>query len=196
MKRKFLYVLLILLVLGACFFIYVYFNDSYRFYLEYKIINYLPYENGKYIKVDIPRNNGIKYLEEEKIDEVFNMDGAIIYFGYSTCPWCRNIISPLIEVAKNSDTSLYYVDVHKLKNKDRIFELLGDNLKLDENKNKRLYVPDVYFVRDGEILFHHIGSIDSYKNPFIGMNESQEKELISVYMDGINMLKKEDVVHE
>lgn len=191
MKKKLLYVLLVFLLICACFSIYVYFNDSTRFYLSYTIYNYFPYENGKYIKVDIPRDNGVKYLGEEEIYDVFESGTGIIYFGYPECPWCRNIVGPLITSNKDSGVLLYYVDVHKLTDKDKLFEILDEYLKEDDDGNKRLYVPDVYFVKDGEILSHHLGTVDSYKNPYLGMSKEQRDELITIYKREINKLKKE-----
>lgn len=192
MKKKLLYVLLIILVIGACFSIYVYFNDSTRFYLSYTVYNYFPYENGKYIKVDIPVNNKVKYLNEEEVISFFESGTGVVYFGYPECPWCRNIVGPLTLASRESGEKLYYVDVHKLTSKDKLFEILDSFLKEDDEGNKKLYVPDVYFVHDGEILSHHLGSVDSYKNPYLGMNREQEKELISIYQESINQLKKEE----
>lgn len=191
MKKKLLYVLLIVLVIGACFSIYIYFHDSTRFYLSYAIYNYFPYENGKYIKVDIPKDNGVCYLNEEEVISFFESGTGVVYFGYPECPWCRNVIGPLIRTSLDSGVSLYYVDAHKLTNKDKLFRVLDDYLREDDEKNKKLYVPDVYFVKDGEVLSHHLGSVDSYKNPYLGMNKEQKDELISIYKSEIDKLKKE-----
>lgn len=192
MKKKLLYVLLIILVIGACFSIYVYFNDSIRFYLSYTIYNYFPYENGKYIKVDIKRDNGVKYLSEEEVISFFESGTGIVYFGYPECPWCRNVVGPLTEANQDSGMLLYYVDVHKLTSSDKLLELLGDYLKEDDDGNKKLYVPDVYFVKDGKILSHHLGTVGSYKNPYLGMKKEQEEELVSIYKNEIDKLKKEE----
>jgi len=192
MKKKLLYVLLVLLFISICFSIYVYFHDSTRFYLSYTIYNYFPYENGKYIKVDIPVNNKVQYLRDEEIFSFFESGTGVIYFGYPECPWCRNIVGPLTRASLDTETLLYYVDVHKLTNRDKLFKILDEYLKEDDEGNKKLYVPDVYFVKDGKILSHHLGSVDSYKNPYLGMNEEQEKELISIYKNEMNKLKMEE----
>ncbi|MCL1991295.1 MAG: thioredoxin family protein [Defluviitaleaceae bacterium] len=40
-------------------------------------------------------------------DETFN---GILYFGFPGCPWCRAAVPILNEAAKETDTTIYYVD--------------------------------------------------------------------------------------
>ena len=180
---------LIIILIG----IICYSSDSIRFKVSYEYINIVEYDNGKTIKVDIPVNNGIKYLANDEIIDFFKTGTGIVYFGYNTCPWCRNIIEPLIEVASEENiNTIYYVnsknDLSKIK-KD-LYKILDDYLKTDpETLEKRLAVPDVYFIKDGKIMFHHIGTVESYKNPYNRMNNKQIKELKEIYRSGIEVIK-------
>ena len=61
-------------------------------------------------------------------------------------------------------------------------------IEFDNDGNKRLYVPDVYFIKDGKIVYHHLGSVDSYKDAFKGMNNKQLKELKNIYQEGIDLI--------
>ena len=192
MKKKIFIIgiisLIIILVGVIC-----YNNDSIRFKISYEYINLVEYNNGKTIKVDIPLNNKIKYLENKEIIEFLENGTGIVYFGYNTCPWCRNIIEPLIEVANEEKiNTIYYVNSKEnLSNiKKDLYEILDKYLRTDpDTLKKRLAVPDVYFIKDGKIMFHHIGSVDSYSNPYKEMNGKQKKELKEIYRNGIEAIK-------
>ena len=192
MKKKIFIIGIIFLIIILIGIIY-YNSDSIRFKVSYEYINIVEYDNGKTIKVDIPVNNGIKYLANDEIIDFFKTGTGIVYFGYNTCPWCRNIIEPLIEVASEENiNTIYYVnsknDLSKIK-KD-LYKILDDYLKTDpETLEKRLAVPDVYFIKDGKIMFHHIGTVESYKNPYNRMNNKQIKELKEIYRSGIEVIK-------
>ncbi len=190
MKKKFLIGLIFLLSVFSCFGIYTYFTDSYRFFLSYEFYNHLPYENGEYIRVKFPKEYSITYLAEEKILSMLENGTGVIYFGYSTCPWCRNIIFPLLTAMQSSHVNLYYVDVKQIRDSSKIIDKLSSYLKKDNNDNYRLLVPDVYFILEGEILFHHVGTVDSYKNPYLGMSDEQNKELEAIYRDGLELIER------
>lgn len=192
MKKKIIIISSILLVLGIiCFCLYK--NDSLRFKISYEYINTVEYSNGKKIKIKVPYNNKIKYLDEENLLTYLKEKTGIFYFGYNTCPWCRNIVPILIDTVKeNNIDTIYYIDTHELdlsNIKDELFAFLGDNLRENEDGKKVLAVPDVYFVKDGKIIGHHIGTVDSYLNPYKGMSDSEKKELASIYETYIKEMK-------
>lgn len=191
MKKKIIITSIILIIVTiTCFCLYQ--VDSIRFKFSYEYINLLEYNNGKKIKVNIPWNNQIKYLKENEVIDFLNSETGIIYFGYNDCPWCRNIVEPLLEIAEeeNIDT-VYYVDTHSIKSiTDDLYKVLNDYLKTDpETNKKRLAVPDVYFIKEGKIMTHHIGTVDSYNNSYLGMNKTQIEELKDIYRKGIEMIK-------
>lgn len=191
MKKKFLIIAILLLVVMVCGII-IYTSDNLRFKISYEYINIVEYSNGKTIKVNIPINNNIKYLKNEEVISFFKTGTGIIYFGYNTCPWCRNMIEVLIEVAKEEKIdTIYYVDSNKIKSiKDELYKILDEYLKVNPGTNeKRFAVPDVYFIKDGKIISHHIGTVDSYKNPYNKMTASQKTELKKIYKEKIEEIK-------
>lgn len=185
-------VISLIIVLGLSILI-VSSNDQLKFKLSYESINYYEYDNGKRIKVDIPYKNRIKYLDEKNIMKYLKEETGVFYFGYNTCPWCRNIVSILIDVVKeNNVDKIYYIDTHNisLSNvKKELFEFLGDNLEENYEGNKVLAVPDVYFIKDGVIIGHHLGSVEGYINPYQGMSDIQKQELANIYQSFIKELK-------
>jgi len=185
MKKKIVIIISsILILLGLiCFCLYQ--NDSIRFKFSYEYINFMEYNNGKKIEIDIPIDNKIKYLNEKNVIKYLKEKTGIFYFGYNTCPWCRNVVPILIDTVKeNNIDTIYYIDIHNLDLsdiKEELFNFLGDNLREDDDGKKVLAVPDVYFIKNGNIIGHHLGSVDSYHNPYKKMTTNEKKELSDIY---------------
>ena len=193
MKKKLIIILTIVLIILGIGFIYLYQKDTIRFKMSYEYLNMIEYNNGKKIKVSIPKDNRIKYLNEEELLKYLKTETGIFYFGYNSCPWCRNIVPVLIDAVKEKNIeTIYYVDTHKLNLsniKKELFEFLGDNLISDEEGEKVLAVPDVYFIKNGNIIGHHLGSVNSYRNPYTKMTTKQKKELKNIYKELIEEMK-------
>ena len=188
MKKKFFLSFIIIVLFLLFGFIYIYSNDNLKFKFEYELYNNISYDNGKKIKANIPFDNNVTYVKEKDLESVLTSGNRVIYFGYTTCPWCRNIVSPLVEVINDNNLDkLYYVDVHSVNAKS-VYDILDEYLEFDNDGNKRLYVPDVYFIKDGKIVYHHLGSVDSYKDAFKGMNDKQLNELKNIYQEGIDLI--------
>lgn len=194
MKKKFFLSFIIISLFLLTGFIYIYSKDNLRFKYEYELYNNISYENNKKIVTNIPFNNRVVYVKEKDLTNILTTGNRVIYFGYTTCPWCRNIVNPLIEVINdNNIDKLYYVDVHRINPKS-IYDILDEYLEYDNDGDKRLRVPDVYFIKDGKIVSRHLGTVESYKNAFEKMTKEQLKELKNIYQEGIDLIlgKEED----
>lgn len=188
MKKKIFLIAGIITIILILSGFYIYSKDNYRFKLEYEIYNAIQFSNGKTIKTNIPFDNKVKYIDNKEIKEVLTNKTAVVYFGYPTCQWCRNIVPILMDATNNSKLdTLYYVNVDEV-NIEEVKSILEPFLKSNDEGEKRLYVPDVYFIKKGKILKHHIGVVDSYKDAFSGMNNEQKKELLEIYQTGINQI--------
>lgn len=192
MKKKIIVISIlvcILIVIG----IILYSNDEIRFKYSYEYLNKVEYTNGKKIKVFIPWDNRIKYLNEKKLLDFLDNGTGVLYFGYNSCPWCRNIVPILIDASKkNKIDTIYYVDTHKLKNssiKDSLFQKLDSYLEKDSEGKNVLAVPCVYFLKDGNIVKNHLGTIESYHDPYTPMTDSQKEELYNIYDSYIKEIK-------
>jgi len=188
MKKKFFLIAGIVVIILLCGGILIYTNDNYRFKLEYEVYNNIEFDNGKTIKTSIPYKNKIKYVKEEELEKILTSGTSVVYFGYPTCPWCRNIVPILIEMVQQSPIdTLYYVDVKSIETK-QVLNILEEYLETDDEGNKRLYVPDVYFIKNGTIFDHHLGTVESYNNAFAGMTDEQKEELKDIYQKGIDLI--------
>lgn len=193
MKKKILIsaaVLTTFLIVGSFI---LYFNDSLRFKLSYEYINYMEYSNGKKIEVSIPIDNKIKYISEKELLDFLEDGTGVLYFGYNTCPWCRNAVPVLIDAVKENDIdTIYYADIHSLNMssiREELYEILDSYLEENEEGKKVLAVPDVYFLKNGSIVGEHRGTVDSYHNPYKGMTDEEKKELANIYQKFIEEMK-------
>lgn len=166
----------------------------------------------KYNDVDIPKRNPIKYVTAKEVVDIIKNEDAIIYFGANWCPWCRNAVQVLFEAAEKNDLkTIYYLDMDTAKNtweikdgkavktekeKDGYYELLDvlkdelpdyvltdkDGKKYDTGE-KRIYMPFVIAVKNGEVVDRQRGTVtlDEGQTKYDEMTTSQEKELASTY---------------
>ena len=144
-------------------------EDTRKFKEEYEKVN----SNDGAVKITIPNNAPVKYLSSDELfTKIENKENFVVYIGFPTCPWCRNIVNVLFDTANDNGATIYYINARELKsssleNYNKIYELLYDYLDTDQTGNKVLYVPDVYFFKDGSIVGHHLGSVASQTNPKI-----------------------------
>lgn len=185
-KKKLMLVIDILLgaiLVGVMTFgIYQYLkSDGEKFKAEYEALNT---EN---VNINISKNNPIKYVTLDEVFDIIQNKTGVIYFGFPGCPWCRNMIPVLFEAAKNNNIdTIYYFNPRNVKKSDndeynKLKEILNEYLSEDENGQKVLYVPDVYFIKDGKIVGHHLGTVDSQADPTISLTEEEKNELLDIF---------------
>lgn len=182
-------------------------TDAIKFFDEYSEHNgKINENNGKnYVNVSISNTNTVKYVTEEKAAELLEKGTGIIYFGFSTCPWCRSLVSTLTSIAEEKNKTIYYLDILDIRSsfelsegkinkiKDgtkgyyKILDLLDkhlENFNLEDeagNKfntgEKRLYAPTLVAFKDGKITDVHVGTVDSQKSGYDNLTATQITEL-------------------
>ncbi len=194
-------------------------QDWVKFKLEYEKYNNKQSKSGKtYPKVTISANNPVKYLTLKEANDLIKNKTGIIYFGYPTCPWCRNAIPQLLEsVSNTSVNTIYYVNMEDerdqkeltkdktikttkessteyqelLKNLDDILEdyILKDEDGQEYNTNeKRVYVPLVVFIKEGTIVGYHTDTVPSQTDPYKPLTKQEQEELTNIYLKNINKM--------
>jgi len=190
--------------------------DALKFEKEYEALNNQgnDYNDKKYLELDISKENIIEYATEDKIVDILSDGDGVIYFGFPNCPWCRAMINPLLETAKdNGVKKIYYLnilelrDAYKIENKkvlrtkegsdayykilDELADYLNDYSITDAKGKeyatgvKRLYAPTVVMVKNGEVKAFHEDVLESLEDPYPGLNEEQDKELRTIFADMI-----------
>lgn len=87
-------------------------TDAIKFKKEYESLNDTKVNNKKYKKVEINKNNPIKYSNYDEIIDVIKNKTGVIYLGFPECPWCRNAVPVLLDVARNNNIdTIYYLNI-------------------------------------------------------------------------------------
>lgn len=121
-------------------------TDNERFFKEYN---------------QVPVDNVYKYVSANEAISLFEQEEAIIFFGFKECKWCQSYAPILNDYAKqNNVETIYYVNIKEDRANNTeaylaLVKLLEKYLESDDKGNKRIYVPDVYFVKDGKIIGHN-----------------------------------------
>ena len=191
-------------------------TDAMKFKSEYEELNGKEaYGVMKYSELEISEDNPIKYSNATEIEKVLEDGSGIIYLGYPNCPWCRTAVPILLTAAMDAGVDkIYYVNMSEerdsyvvkdgevtleKKGTDQYYKLLelfdeylddyivkDDDGKEYSTDEKRIYVPVVFFVKDGEIIGMHLDTVESQTNPFQALTKEQTEELYGIYTDYIH----------
>ncbi len=107
---------------------------------------------------NVSEDNVFVYRTDKEIIDILKHGTGIVYLGFPECPWCQAYVSYLDEVAKETKIEkIYYLNILEIrKNNTReyqeIVSLLDNYLSYDEEGKKRIYVPAVVAVKEGEII--------------------------------------------
>jgi len=188
-------------------------SDGARFAAEYAEPNGQLRSNGEpYAVLDIPEDNPVIYLEAHEVISKLESGTGIINLGFPTCPWCREIVPHLLELAKQNNTPLYYMNIQPIRDVQeldesgevvtategtpeyhRMVELLYDWLweyaGLEDPEIKRIYVPTTIFVRDGEILYVHIATLrENYDGGYRPLDDQQLVRVKGYLTDALDQI--------
>lgn len=138
-------------------------KDANKFKKEYESQNGKETKSGKKMrKVSIDKDNPFVYTTAETISKKIDKEETfIVYFGFSTCPWCRSIIEELVRCAKDSDVAkIYYVDISDIRDTREIVD--GEIKTTKEGSKGYMELID----KLGEVL-------DDYKVPVTDSDEDE-----------------------
>ena len=103
-------------------------------------------------------DNVFVYKDIDEIIKILEHGTGVVYLGFPECPWCKAYVVYLNEVAKENDVKeIYYYNILEARKNNtdeykKIVNILSDYLQYDDEGNKRVYVPSVIGVNDGEIV--------------------------------------------
>ena len=183
-------------------------SDALKFKNEYESINGDKVGNTEYRvrNLTIPEDNPMVYADAiDIITKMDNNDTFVVYFGFSSCPWCRSVLPTLLEVADELDIKkIYYVDVKDIRNQmkvddngkvvlekegsegyigllNRLDNVLEDyTLDVDGKEistgKKRIYAPNVVSIVNGEAKELETGISDKQDDPFMELSDEIKSE--------------------
>ena len=152
MNKKVKYIILgVLLLLIASLVVYFVFikkdnnTDNIKFSKEY---------------TSVSKDNVFVYISKDEIINILEHGTGIVYLGYPECPWCMAYVPLLNEIAKNEGIEkIYYYNIREDRKNNtefyqKVVSILNDYLNYDEEGKKRIFVPNVTFVKEGKIIFN------------------------------------------
>lgn len=172
-----------------------------------------------YSDLKLSKTNTVKYGSEEAIIDLIKNGTGVVYFGFPTCPWCRTMVPVLLELAEEENVLVHYLNISGIRSSyvleedetkakleyvgtDNYYILLelldsyledytltnkaGEKIKTGE---KRLFAPTVVFVKEGEIVGVHVGTVDSQEDPYVALTKEQKSELKNIYLDYMNKIQ-------
>ena len=117
----------------------------------------------------------------------------VLYCGYRDCPWCNKIISILNDSAIEYGTDIAYINTRKdpswssntdLADYDVFVSYFGDYLDTDSDGKKHLYVPHIFFVKDGVVVDEHPGTVSGHENASDELTSEQKEKLSALLGEG------------
>lgn len=106
----------------------------------------------------ITEDNVYVYKTLEEINKILENGTGLVYLGFPECPWCRGYVPIINEVAKEQGLDkIYYFNIKKDREDNsklyqKTVELLSDNLRYDNEGNRRIYAPSLIAVKNGKVV--------------------------------------------
>lgn len=132
------------------------------------------------------------------IDKAMKANGSfVLYCGYKDCPWCNRMISILNDSAIEYGTQIAYLNTRKdpswssntdIEGYDIFVKYFGDYLDTDSESKKHLYVPHVFFVKDGVVVSEHPGTAPGHEDASDELTNEQKSELKEIFEEGFTAI--------
>ena len=189
-------------------------DDNAKFIEEYETLNGQLDRTGLYMlpEVDLPEDVPFDYEDIDDIEELLTKESGVLYVGFPSCPWCRQLVPALIYAwyRTNSAEEITYMNIYDLRptrsldeegnvvetvppspEYAKLVELLYDHLRpftgAKDETIKHIYSPMVVFVREGNIEYVHIGTVEGHDR---GETMTDEEftglvDLLAQHMEGL-----------
>jgi len=116
---------------------------------------------------------------------------------YYECPYCMMVLPIINEVAlEEGIKEIYYLDIYMMrKNRDenylKLINYLSSQVELEKrNGLDEIIVPDLYIVKDGKVLAHHIATFKDNDGKYIlNLTSEQLIELKTIYRNMFSLKK-------
>ena len=116
-----------------------------------------------------------------------------LYVGYDDCEWCIEAMPILNNEAKAHGMVIEYLDCKKMVNDDldALKSMVGVAMEKGNNGEPTLFTPLVVFIKNGEIVYSHTGTVDAHNAHERMMNDQECAELHKIYAKGFDRLRIE-----
>ena len=126
----------------------------------------------------------------------------VIFISFERCPWCNAVIKYFSEVAAeyaDSVAKVAYLNTRRnpewksnleIDDYDLFVRDFDEYLDYDSEGIKHLYVPHVFFIKDGRVVYEHQGALASMgSDPETVLTDAMKEELRDLYREGFKLLQ-------
>ena len=126
---------------------------------------------------------------DEAIQYFTQQNSGVLFFGFSSCPWCKEARPILKKAAQEKGLDIQYVktrdeDKNRLysdEQKAQIEPYIQEYMSNNDEGELTLYVPLVLVVQDGKVVDGHVGTVDGHDATKRKMTKKEKKELTKIY---------------
>ena len=144
------------------------------------------------VEYSVSSDNPFKYVSINKVLDVLENGSGIIFLADSDCDWCTETAKVFIEALnyKNVET-VYYYNPKNIRDKNtksykKLVSILEEYLEKDDNDQPYLYLPDIYFVKNGKIIGHNNDTATMGGTVDEALSKKTKKELKNKYLELIS----------
>lgn len=142
----------------------------------------------------------LKNLDFPALQQMLEEGTGVIYFGFPECPRCRRLLPQLIKASISADQIVYMFNPKEIRDQiivdgsgelivekeanteyqyllDRLNDFLPVYTGLGDDSIKRLYVPFVLVVKEGNVVGYHNGVLEEYTDPYLSMMPEMKTKL-------------------
>ncbi len=148
----------------------------------------------------VSKDNPFKYIGIDEVLEMFKTGTGIVFFGNSDSELSMEAVKLFTEAFNSSnikDIDIYYYNPVVIRDNltqeyKELLNLLDGYLEEDSVGEEYLYLPDVYFIRNGKILDHNndVAFIDMNDDEYL--LEDIKKNVIDKYVKLLEIYYEED----
>lgn len=143
---------------------------------------------------EVGKNNVFVYRNADEIIKILEGGTGLVYLGFPECPWCQSYVPILNEVAREEGVEkIYYFNIREDRQNNsseyqKIVKLVKNFLMKDDEGNERIFVPDVYAVKNGKILSHNNDTsvMDSDITPTQYWTDDRKSEIKEIFKNMID----------
>ena len=126
---------------------------------------------------------------------------SAVYFGYDTCEWCLDAVPVINDAAKATENVVGYINTRKdpswehntdMEDYDLLVEKIGGYLDFDASGKRKLYVPMLFFIKDGKVVATHEGTLEGHNAKNRAMTAEEREELRLILVDKFAMMAEQE----
>lgn len=157
----------------------------------------MPSENERIEAYNQIVSNFTEISFDEAIGLFENGKSGLVYFGFSRCPWCEEVVPLLEKAAKEQGVEVLYVKTRDAmkerlytdEQRDQIAPYIGEYLQDNDEGVPTLYVPLVLAIQDGKVVMGHQGTVEDHDAHERLMTKDEQNQVQKTMNDLVSAMK-------